>query len=80
VLSEVFTPRELRARIVRPSGLRVMQDLDTTVSPESWDNLARYVNQQGEIRTRTGRQYPHILLAFSRSVWTSVCLALQKDG
>jgi ATP-dependent Clp protease ATP-binding subunit ClpB len=34
-----FTPRELRTRIVRPSGLELMQQLDLSLSPESWENL-----------------------------------------
>jgi SAM-dependent methyltransferase len=37
-LSEAFTWSELDELIVRPSGLRPIQELDTTLSPESWRN------------------------------------------
>ena len=75
---DVFTPRELERRIVRPSGLRLMQPLDMTVSPESWDNLARYPIGSDKVEPRSGRFYPHILVQLSRSVFTSACLPLQK--
>jgi len=77
-LDEAFTPRELERRIVRPSGLRLMQPLDTTLSAESWDNLARYPRGSEELVTSSGSFYPHILLQTSRSVFTSACLPLQR--
>ena len=77
-LQEAFTPRELERRIVRPSGLRLMQPLDTAVNPESWDNLARYPHGSMELETPSGSFYPHILVQGSRSVFTSACLPLQK--
>jgi len=77
-LDDVFSARELRARIVDPSGLRLMQRLDRTLSPETWDNLARYAEGSQEIVTPSGNFYPHILLEVSRSAFTSVCLAMEK--
>ena len=77
-LGEAFTPRELERRIVRPSGLRLMQPLDTALSAESWENLARYPRGSLEVETPTGSFYPHILVQASRSVFTSACLPLQK--
>jgi hypothetical protein len=77
-LDETFTPRELERRIVVPSGLRLMQPLDTTVSPGSWDNLARYPRGSEQVETQSGSFYPHILVQTSRSVFTSACLPLQK--
>jgi len=38
-LGEAFTPRELDNLIVQPSGLGLVQPLDTGLSPPSWDNL-----------------------------------------
>jgi hypothetical protein len=55
----------LRTRIVGPSGLRLMQPLDLTLSPESW----------GTVDNTT---YPLILVRISRSVFTSVCLVMEK--
>jgi SAM-dependent methyltransferase len=79
VVGEVFTPRELDRLIVRPSGLRLVQPLDLGVSPESWANLTR-IRQDGSIEPATGEKYPHVLLEASRSVFTSVLLALRKGG
>ena len=77
-LDDVFSTRELRSRIVGPSGMRLMQPLDGTLSPETWDNLARYAEGSHDIVTPSGSFYPHILLQVSRSVFTSVCLAMEK--
>ena len=64
-LGEAFTPRELRTRIVEPSGLRPMQPLDLGLSPESWGTV-------------DNASYPLILVRVSRSVFTSVCLVMAK--
>jgi SAM-dependent methyltransferase len=64
-LGEAFTPRELRRRIVEPSGLRMMQPLDLSLSSASW-------------ATVDNASYPLILVRISRSVFTSVCLVMEK--
>jgi SAM-dependent methyltransferase len=79
VVDQVFTPRELLTRIVRPSGLELLQPLDLTLSPESWDNLTRSLDG-GRLDPRTGDYWPHVLLQADRSVFTSVCLPLRKPG
>ena len=76
-LGEAFTPRELERLIVGPSGLQLVQRLDLTLSPQSWDNLTT-VHPNGRLETATGRLDPHILLKIHRSVFTSVCLVLHK--
>ena len=76
-LLEGFTPRELRSRIVRPSGLQLMQPLDLSLSDESWDNLT-VTHGDGRLDPATGEFYPHVLLKAGRSVFTSVCLPLQR--
>ena len=76
-LIEAFTPRELRTRIVRPSGLELVQPLDLTLSPETWENLTS-THADGRLEPLTGDFYPHVLLKFGRSVFTSVCLPLRK--
>jgi SAM-dependent methyltransferase len=76
-LDDAFKRGELERRIVRASGLEPIQPLDLTLSAESWTNLARY-GEDSEILTPSGSFYPHILLQVSRSVFTSVALALQK--
>ena len=76
-LGEAFTPRELERLIVGPSGLQLVQRLDLTLSPQSWDNLTT-VHRDGRLETATGRLDPHVLLKIHRSVFTSVCLVLHK--
>jgi len=74
---EVFTPSELESRIVEPSGLRLMQPLDTRLSEETFENVAR-LHPDGRLETPTGSRQPHILLRGHGGPWTSVCLALEK--
>jgi len=76
-LIEAFTPRELRTRIVRPSGLELVQRLDLSLSPESWENLT-ITYPDGTLEPASGHFYPHVLLKSGRSVFTSVCLPLRK--
>jgi SAM-dependent methyltransferase len=78
-LAEMFTPGELMSSIVRPSGLRLLQPLDRTVSAESWENLT-VCAPDGRLLSRTGHKYPMILMQASRSVFTSVCLIMEKPG
>ena len=78
-VDEVFRPRELETRIVRPSGLRLMQSLDTALSPETFDNMAR-LHPDGRLETSSGCRQPHIVLAGHGAPWTSVCLALEKPS
>ena len=74
---EVFSPRELDSRIVKPSGLRLMQPLDTNLSEETFENVAR-LQPDGRLETPSGSRQPHILLRGHGAPWTSVCLALEK--
>lgn len=77
---DVFTPRELRRRVIQPSGLTLMQPLDLSLSPRSWENVT-VTNPRAELLPRSGSFYPHILLRVSGSVYTSVALPLVKpDG
>jgi SAM-dependent methyltransferase len=78
-LGEAFTPGELLSRIVRPSGLRLLQPLDLRLSEASWDNLT-VVHPGGRLEPATGQVHPHVLLKIRRSVFTSVCLVLEKPG
>jgi ubiquinone/menaquinone biosynthesis C-methylase UbiE len=76
-LIEGFTPRELHTRIVAPSGLELVQPLDLSLSPETWENLT-ITHGDGRLDPATGEFYPHVLLKAGRSVFTSVCLPLRK--
>jgi SAM-dependent methyltransferase len=76
-LGEAFTPRELEARIVAPSGLRLLQPLDTALSAASWANVT-VVHPGGRLEPASGQLHPHVLLRIGRSVFTSVCLVLEK--
>jgi len=78
-VTDVLTPRELQRDIVEPSGLQLVQPLDETVSPETYDNLITWVGE-GDLYPRSGDPYPHILLKGYGSPWTSVFLALRKGA
>jgi SAM-dependent methyltransferase len=85
---DVFTPRELESLIVRPSGLELVQPLDRTLTPDTWDNVIVW-SGPGQYEPATGEPWPHIILrpavpAFSRRIegaaFTSVALALSKPN
>jgi SAM-dependent methyltransferase len=76
-LGDTFTPRELETTIVEPSGLRLIQPLDLQLSPRSWENVT-IIRDDATLVPSSGEKYPHILVASSRSVFTSVCLVLEK--
>lgn len=78
VVVEVFTPRELERLIVRPSGLELMQPLDLSLSPESWDNLT--LSDERGLHPKSGDYWPHVLLQAGRSVYTSVALPLRRPA
>lgn len=69
---EVFTRREVLRRVVRPSGLTLMQPLDLMVSPETMVAPIEIVDGEAEER------YPHVVLRVNRSHFTSVALPLVK--
>ncbi|MGI8631217.1 MAG: class I SAM-dependent methyltransferase [Solirubrobacterales bacterium] len=79
VLREAFTPRELRRRIIGPSGLELVEPLNLGLSAESWENVAR-IGPDGSVQPRTGTFYPHLLVEVGRSVFTSVFLPLRAPG
>jgi len=79
LLGEAFTPNELRARLVTPSGLRMLQPLALGLPAGSWDNLTT-VLPGGELQPATGSLHPHALLRIGHSVFTSVCLVLGKPA
>jgi hypothetical protein len=75
----VLTAGELERRIVRPSGLALLQPLDPSISPLSYANVTR-LRPGREPQPASGTFYPHVLLSFRGSVFTSVCLVMQKPG
>lgn len=78
-LNEMFTRRELQRDVVGASGLTLMQPLDTSLSEDTWKNVT-ITHPGGRYTTTTGEEFPHILLQGGRSIFTSVCLPLQKAG
>ncbi|HEY1359797.1 MAG TPA: class I SAM-dependent methyltransferase [Thermoleophilaceae bacterium] len=74
---DVLTADEIEAQIVEPSGLRMLQPLDMSLSERSWDNLTR-LRPGREPEPRTGSFHPHVLLRFRQSTFTSACVVLEK--
>ena len=74
---DVFTWNEIDRYVVKPSGLHLVQPVDRKISKQSWDNLAKTAPGR-PLTSRTGAFWPHILLSFRGSIFTSVSLALLK--
>jgi SAM-dependent methyltransferase len=64
MLGETFTPHELTSRIIRPSGLELVQPMDIRLSPQTWQSA-----HDPGVR---------ILVRVGRSWLTSACLVLAK--
>jgi SAM-dependent methyltransferase len=75
---EVFTQPELVSELVEPSGLTLMQPVDTRISPASFANKA--VKRGRGLRYPQGRFHPHVVLEIGGDVFTSVGLPLHKAG
>ncbi len=74
---EVFTLEELQRDVIVPTGLELMQELDTFTSPASLENLA--VRRFGRwLRTPTGKFHPHFTIRVAGETFTSVGLPLRK--
>ena len=73
---ELFTRAEMNALLIEPSGLELLQPLDTAISPESFDNLA--TKRLRRLVYRQGRFHPHIVLRVGGETFTSVGLPLRK--
>jgi SAM-dependent methyltransferase len=75
--TDMFTPREIERYIVRPTGLELVQPLDTRVSAETYENVLHWT-VAGDLQSATGEPWPHILLQAQGAPWTSAFLALRK--
>ena len=76
---DTFTPREIERYIVRPTGLELVQPLDTAVSSTTFENVIHWVGAE-ELIPASGKPWPHILLQQHGAPWTSAFLALQKPA
>jgi SAM-dependent methyltransferase len=83
---DVFTPKELLSRIVRPSGLRLVQPMDLTLSAPTHDNVVRCLGGRFEF---PDEPFPHIVVEAQGSAlglrgrtatFTSIALAMQKPA
>ena len=77
---ELFTAEELRRDVIEASGLNLMQRLDTSISSESFDNLARRAPPRRRLVTPSGHFHPHITLRLRGETFTSVGLPLRKPS
>ncbi len=75
---ELFTEPELISELVEPSGLTLLQPLDTTISAESFANKA--VRRGRRLHYPQGCFHPHIVLQIGGDVFTSVGLPLYRAG
>jgi SAM-dependent methyltransferase len=76
---DVLTADEIRRWIVRPSGLRLLQPLDRRISRSSYENVAQLRSRRAPAPP-SGSFYPHVLLRFRGSLFTSACLVLEKGS
>ncbi len=74
---EVFTQEQLQRDVIVPTGLELMQELDTSISAASFENVA--VRRFGRwLRTPTGDFHPHFAIRVAGETFTSVGLPMRK--
>jgi SAM-dependent methyltransferase len=78
-MEEVLTWREIVANIIRPSGLRLMQPFDRSLTPGTFANVVSIL-ENGRLVHGSGSGSLHILLRARGAPFTSVALALEKPG
>ena len=76
---EVSSREELPRAVIDPSGLDLLQALELSISPESFDNLAVRRFRRW-LRTPTGSFHPHMALRVAGETFTSVALPLCKGA
>ena len=76
---DVMTREEVMSRIVRGSGLELLQPLDTEVSKESRENIV-HLGWDATLSFPTGEEWPHVMLEAYGTPWTSIALALRKPA
>jgi ubiquinone/menaquinone biosynthesis C-methylase UbiE len=74
---DTLTAAEIMRYVVRPTGLELVQPLDTRISPRSYENLTHW-HGAGDLNPASGERWPHILLKAHGAPWTSTFLALHK--
>jgi ubiquinone/menaquinone biosynthesis C-methylase UbiE len=76
---DVMTREEILSRIVKAPGFELFQPLNTYVTPESRANII-HLNWDATLTSRTGKDWPHVMLEAYGPPWTSVALALRKPA
>jgi SAM-dependent methyltransferase len=71
---EHFGPEELDRYLVQASGLRLIEDIDYTISPLTLKHPVDF----GHPSCRTA--IPHVLCKSTNMYWTSVCLVMEKPA
>jgi SAM-dependent methyltransferase len=78
---DVFNEKEIRRYLIgrlATEGLDLVQPLDLSISPESFENPIEF-GAGNKLSSRTGRMFPHVVLKSGPgSPWTSVFLAFRK--
>jgi SAM-dependent methyltransferase len=78
-IGDVFTPREIVKRLVKPSGLTLMQPLVFDQSEAARENV-HTVHPDGTTTSSTGRPSPHLAIKTHLSTFSSICLPLVKPA
>jgi SAM-dependent methyltransferase len=76
---DVMTREEVMSRIVKATGLELLQPLDHRVSRESHDNVI-HLGWDATLTSRSGESWPHVMLEAYGPPWTSIALALRKPS
>lgn len=74
-----FRPDELQRDVIAPTGLPLVQPIDFSLSPSTFDNVQHW-SGGGDLSPAQGTPFPHILLKAAGSPWTSAFVALHSPA
>jgi SAM-dependent methyltransferase len=78
---DAYTPEEIDRDIVAPlaaAGVGLAQPISLGIAPENFDNVI-LMSDAAEPTSAAGTAYPHIVLKYFGSPWTSIFLAFRRE-
>lgn len=78
--AETFSKDEIFSTIIKPSGLRLVEEIDFNISDSTLNNITDIQQAVEDIKNKRGSysSYPHIVLRDHHVLWTSIIFFLTK--
>lgn len=77
---ETFSKDEIFSTIIKPSELKLVEEIDFSISDRTLNNITDHSKAVEDIRNKRGSysSYPHIIMQDNNVLWTSIIFFLKK--